>query len=216
MADIKFSPFFTDKEDLNRIQLQIKEVVQQIETHITNLERADAIEKSLVTKEDVFGISAQSNQTITVEAGEENRPHFHEIKSFSAPAEGIVTEVSLDDSKGIRINKTGVYALDLQLSIELIASVAGEWGISLLRTNGETGADEVILHSVILSNHTEALTHADEDYIESVEYPPQKFNEGEYVYVAVSFLSHAPGLLNFNISPSPTTSQLMVIQYEVA
>ena len=157
---------------------------------------------------DVFMVNAASSQQITNPAGGRA---FSNIKAFTAPA-SVKTGVTMD-AKGIRINETGIYSLDLQFSLELISSIEGEWGISLIRSNGLTGNDEVIHQSSVFSNHTDALTGADEDFIEQVQFPISKFDEGDYIYVAVSFGASAIGALTFNISPSPTTSELVIRRY---
>ena len=43
MANIKFSPYFTDQEEINRIQLQLQEVVDLINRSLTNVENTQFI-----------------------------------------------------------------------------------------------------------------------------------------------------------------------------
>ena len=128
---------------------------------------------------------------------------FKEIRDFTAPAE-IVSGVTLEPNAGIKINHQGIYTVDLQLAIELLTLAAGEWGISLLRTNGLTGAREVIYDSAIFSAHSDALSNSnDEDFIENLHLGPLILNQNDYIYVAISYGAEQAATINYNISPSP-------------
>lgn len=162
---------------------------------------------------DIFIIPAASNQQITFTA--QGQRIFHEFRTFTAPG-NVLTGLE-QTAAGLRVTAAGLYSLDLQLSIELIASVAGDWGISLIRSNGLMGAREVIHESAIFSAHTDAIAAADEDYIETIQFTPSRFNVGDVIYFAVSFASNVEtsGVFTFNISPSPTTSELTIRRYGV-
>ena len=152
-------------------------------------------------------------QAVSITLASANTRAFHEIRAFTAPA-SITTGVVQETGKGIRITADGIYTLDLQIAIELTASGPGEWGISLLRTNGLTGDDEVVHDSAVISMHTERLSSADEDYVESLHLGPLQLNENDYIYVAFSYGSSTTTAFNLSVSPAPLTSTLVIQKLE--
>ena len=108
--------------------------------------------------------------------------------------------------------------VELQLSIQLTSSAAGDWGISLIRSNGLTGAQEVIHSSAVFAAHTDALTGGVEDFIQTLNLTLREFNQGDFIYVSISFGSAETGqrIMNYNISPSPTESFIMIRRFDVA
>ena len=152
-------------------------------------------------------------QAVSITLASANTRTFHEIRAFTAPA-SITTGVVQETGKGIKITADGIYTLDLQIAIELTASGPGEWGISLLRTNGLTGDDEVVHDSAVISMHTERLSSADEDYVESLHLGPLQLNENDYIYVAFSYGSSTTTAFNLSVSPAPLTSTLVIQKLE--
>lgn len=159
-----------------------------------------------------YGIPAASSQSITVQnAGERV---FSDIRIFSGTTPDADTSTSRQ-SAGIRIDETGIYSVELQLSLELTSSAAGDWGVSLIRSNGLSGNDEVIHDSSIFSAHTDALTGADEDFIQTVHLATQEMDQGDVIYASISFGSSEAQsrVMNYNISPSPTESFIRVRKF---
>ena len=120
-----------------------------------------------------------------VQAGGANR-YFLESRIFTGDPGDTLTSIT---PTGIRIDVTGFYSLDLQAVVQIQnVGHSGEWGVSLIRANGLTGADEVIHQSSIFSAHTESVAvGATEEYIEELQFPISKFNEGDHLYLALSF-----------------------------
>ena len=161
-----------------------------------------------------YVIPAASNQSITVaQAGGRN---FNDIRTFTGATPNTDTHTSRL-TNGIRIDQTGFYNIELQLSIQLTTSAAGDWGISLIRSNGLTGAQEVIHSSAVFAAHTDALTGGVEDFIQTLNLTLREFNQGDFIYASVSFGSSESSarIMNYNISPSPTESFIMIRRFDV-
>ena len=154
-------------------------------------------------------------QTIVVAAGEVGPPKFHEIKAFTSPST-ITTNIS-QQTNGLRIDSDGLYSLDMQMAIDVETDGPSEWGISLLRTNGLTGGSEVIHQSAIYTTHIRGQVGETETYVQHLQIPVSKFNQGDYLYVAISFVPSAARTLTFNISPGPVlVSFIDVRRYDQA
>ena len=159
-----------------------------------------------------YPIPASSNNTLNV--AQAGGRAFNDIRTFTGTTPNTDTHTSRQ-TNGIRIDETGFYNIELQLSIELIASAHGDWGISLIRSNGLTGQDEVIYNSAIFSAHTDAISSGDEDFIQTLNLTLREFNQGDFIYASISFGSSESGqrLLTYNISPSPTESFIMIRRF---
>ena len=120
-------------------------------------------------RRDVFTIPPANNQVITLTGAGRA---FHDIRALTAPAE-VTTGVSAA-ANGITVAEAGFYSVVCQVSFEYIASVAGEWGISLLRTNGLTGAEEVI-HESEIESATVVVSGSGADHIVSLGFPVSYF-----------------------------------------
>lgn len=153
-----------------------------------------------------FGIP-QGVQAITV-PGEDQRG-FHDIRAFTGANTADVVQVA---GRGLEIAQSGTYSADLQVSIELTTATAGEWGVSLLLA-AHDGASETLVDSWVLSEHTDALTGVDEDFMLNVVSPPIHVLMGQYFYAAVSFGADAGSVLNFNLSAQPDPGELTIRRY---
>lgn len=160
---------------------------------------------------DRFGIAAGSGQ-ITVSAAQAGAPQFYEGRTFTAPPNGITSGIT-QETNGLRVTEDGIYSLDLQLAVEIESSSEGEWGVSLVRTNGLTGEHEDTYQSAVDSQHITSLTSGDEDYIKTVQFPVSQFNAGDFIYFNIAAVFGAAGALNFNLSPGTLVSFLEVRRY---
>ena len=158
-----------------------------------------------------WGIAALANQTLTVATA--GVPQFHEVRTFTGTSPNADTHTSRQ-TNGIRVDTAGFYSLDLQFAINLRTGTAnGEWGISLLRTNGQTGAGEVIHQSSIFSAHIDTFATA-EEYVETLQFPISQFDQNDYIYAALAWTGARGAALTFDISPTPLISQLVVRRYD--
>ena len=162
----------------------------------TNIESAD------------WTIRPVSNQTIT--AATSLTRMVNELRDFTGSGGSTNTEFTA--GRGIHITAAGSYSVDLQISLQLRTTSNGEWGVSLRRTNGLTGNDEVLHQSSINSFFSPA--NVEERYVENVQFPLSEFSAGDYIYAEIYFV-HAESssqTLTYNISPTGTSPTVMTVR----
>ena len=128
---------------------------------------------------------ASNNVSIPTGSG-----HSVDITAFTTAENSTNLENSrtrYEGSKGIRILEDGIYTVNMRFPLQLVASPAGEWGIVLKRTNGETGNDEIIHDEVIRSDHTDAITGASETIDFTLQIPLSSFAEDDFINAAFTF-----------------------------
>ena len=114
------------------------------------------------------------------------------IKTFiGAPGE---THTETVTSQGIHVTEPGIYTAELHMDVTIqAASSDGEWGIRLMRTNGLTGAQEVVHDSTTNTIHVDDFANTattDRKYSLDVQLVMSRFDEGDYLFAEVTF-SHA-------------------------
>ena len=175
------------------------------EGKLTNAPSGGGAGAGLDVTEDKFGIGS-STAIITQAAGDPRV--FHDLKTFTAPSTIEASGVT-NTAAGIRVGEAGIYSAELQLSFQLSSAAAGDWGVSILRSNGLTGAQEVLYDSGVMSEHTDAISGVVESFVVSTFLAAQDFNLGDHVYAAFSFSGSdntQANSVNLAISPAPTES----------
>ena len=167
-----------------------------------------------------------TTDTIT-RAGNTAGPTFYDLRTFSqvdgagnaiASTSDADTNTEYEAGKGVKITESGVYSVVAQVATDFNLSHASEWGISLLRTNGLTGAQEVIYESAIFSEHSDVVSGASNSFINTVQFPPSRMNADDYFYVSVNLIntSSEVSTMQLAVSPAPNVSDMVIRRYASA
>jgi len=135
-----------------------------------------------------YDISASTGNTIQVAQDTLGRDA---IKTFIGPPGQTHTEPT---SQGIHVTEGGIYTAELHMDLTIqAASSDGEWGIRLMRTDGSTGAQEVIHDSTTNTIHVDDFANTattDRKYSLDVQLVMSRFDEDDYLFAEVTF-SHS-------------------------
>ena len=153
---------------------------------------------------DEFAVTAGSG-TISVAAGQVNTFVKTDRKGFTAP--GTVNTGTTVTSGGIRIGTAGFYGIDLRVAIEIQTASRGDWGLELVHRRGSADVEVIDF-----TQHTDAVSQ-NEDFIESLIMPISRYEAGDEIFFRVMFQASAAGSMNYAISPSPRTSNLILRRY---
>ena len=148
-----------------------------------------------------YTIAAQSQQKITAASGATG---IYSLRTFTGSPGNTQSSIQ---TNGIRIDSDGIYSTDLQIDLQLVSGAAGEWGVKLFRTNGLTGSGEVIHQYSAITEHTDALSSANEHFVINLQFPVESMNRNDYLYAAITF-EHTQATsqsMDFTLSQSKLT-----------
>ena len=153
---------------------------------------------------DDFVVSPVTSGTVTVTSGTVNAFVKVDQKAFTAP--GTVLTGATTGTSGIVIGTTGFYSLALNIAIEISTASQGDWGVELVHRRGTTD-----INVWDFSAHTSSASN--EDFMETIATSMFRAQAGDEIFYRVIFQAAAAGTLNFAVSPSPRTSELIVRKY---
>ena len=136
---------------------------------------------------------------------------YYNIRNFVGAS---TDDFNLNAARGIVAREAGLYAAEALFDIELTSAGPGEWGVELVLARHD-GTTETILDDWVITEHTDALTGADEDFLLTLVAPPLHMDAGDYFYCRALFTSEAGNSLSFNLigAPQPDPSVVRIRRY---